>query len=115
MKRLTRVAAYLYENERIDGAQFEALYEGTLAPSAEIEKQWRSAKSQPRSWDEIDNLIATSVATTETSPAPRAATPSATRRRNTRPHRAWSSSARLVLLNWLQRGLPRPGVDRPAK
>ena len=115
MKRLTRVAAYLYENERIDGAQFEALYEGTLAPSAEIEKQWRSAKSQPRSWDEIDNLIAGSVATTETPPAPRAATAPAMGRRKTRPHRAWSSSARLVLLNWLQRGLPRPGVDRPAK
>jgi cell division protease FtsH len=113
MKRLTRVAAYLYEHERIDGAQFDALYDGTLAPSADIEKQWRSAKSQPRSWDEIDNLIATSVATTETSPATRTATPSATRQRHTRPHRAWSSTARLVLLNWLQRG--SPGFERPAK
>jgi cell division protease FtsH len=113
MKRLTRVAAYLYEHERIDGAQFEALFEGMLAPSADVEKQWRSAKSQPRSWDEIDSLIATSVATTETSPAPRAATLPATRRRQSRPHRAWSSSARLVLRNWLQRGLP--GIDRPAK
>jgi cell division protease FtsH len=113
MKRLTRVAAFLYEHERIDGAQFDALYEGTLAPSADIEKQWRSAKSQPRSWDEIDNLIATSVATPETSPAPRTATPPATRRRNARPHRAWSSTARLVLLHWLQRG--SPGIDRAAK
>jgi hypothetical protein len=63
MKRLTRVAAYLYEHERIDGAQFEALFEGRLAPSADVETQWRSAKSKPRSWDEIDDLIATSVAT----------------------------------------------------
>ncbi len=113
MKRLTRVAAYLYEHERIDGAQFEALYEGTLAPSAAIEKQWRSAKSQPRSWDEIDDLIATSVATTDTSPARRIATPSATRGRNRHLHRASASTARLVLLNWLQRG--SPGVDRAAK
>ena len=113
MKRLTRVAAYLYEHERIDGAQFEALYEGTLAPSAAIEKQWRSAKSQPRSWDEIDNLIASSVATTEASPAPRTATAPATRRRNSRLHRARSSSARLALLNWLQRG--SPGADQAAK
>jgi cell division protease FtsH len=113
MKRLTRVAAFLYEHERIDGAQFDALYEGTLAPSADSEKQWRSAKSQPRSWDEIDNLIATSGATTETSTAPRTVAPSATRLSKTRPHRAWSSTARLVLLHWLQRG--SPGVDRAAK
>jgi cell division protease FtsH len=57
MKRLTRVAAYLYEHERIDGAQFEALYEGRLAPSSAVEQEWRSAKSKPRSWDEIEDLI----------------------------------------------------------
>jgi cell division protease FtsH len=62
MRRLTRVAAYLYEHERIDGAQFEALFDGTLAPSPDAEKEWRSAKSRPRSWHEIDDLIATSVA-----------------------------------------------------
>ena len=67
MKRLVRVAAYLYEHERIDGAQFDALYEGRLAPSADVEQQWRSAKSKPRSWDEIEDLIATS-----SSPAPAA-------------------------------------------
>jgi cell division protease FtsH len=113
MKRLTRVAAYLYEHERIDGAQFDALYDGTLSPSADVEKQWRSAKSKPRSWDEIDNLIATSVATSETSPATRTATPSATLRRKTSPQRTLPSTARLVLLNWLQRG--SPGFERPAK
>jgi cell division protease FtsH len=113
MKRLTRVAAYLYEHERIDGAQFDALYEGTLAPSADIEKQWRSAKSQPRSWDEIDSLIATSVATTEAPPATRTAMPSATLRRKTSPQRTLPSTARLALLNWLQRG--SPSVDRAAK
>jgi cell division protease FtsH len=113
MKRLTRVAAYLYEHERIDGAQFDALFDGTLTPSADIEKQWRSAKSKPRSWDEIDNLIKTSVATPETSPTTKTATPLATRRRNTSPHRGWSSTARLALLNWLQHG--SPDADRPAK
>ena len=113
MKRLTRVAAYLYEHERIDGAQFDALFEGTLSPSADVEKQWRSAKSQPRSWDEIDDLIATSVAIGETSPVARTAPPPATRRRHTRPRRTWSSTARIVLLNWWQRGLR--SVDRPAE
>jgi cell division protease FtsH len=113
MKRLTRVAAYLYEHERIDGAQFDALYDGTLSPSADVERQWRSAKSQPRSWDEIDDLIATSVATAETAPAIRTALPPATWRRHTRSHTAWSPTARHGLLNWLQRSLL--GFDRPAK
>jgi cell division protease FtsH len=111
MKRLTRVAAYLYEHERIDGAQFDALFEGTLSPSAEIEKQWRSAKSQPRSWDEIDNLIATVAAAAETAPAARTAPP-AVHRRQASPRRTWSTTARLVLLNWWQ-GLR--GVNRPAE
>jgi cell division protease FtsH len=119
VKRLTRVAAYLYEHERIDGAQFEALFEGRLAPSADVEKQWRSAKSKPRSWDEIDDLIATTVATTETSPVTRAAGPlpirakggpSGTRSRTHARH-SWSSAA-CLLLNWLQHGLR--GVNRPA-
>ena len=63
MKRLVRVAAYLYEHERIDGTQFEALYEGRLAPSAQVEQEWRSAKSKPRSWDEIEDLISAAVRT----------------------------------------------------
>jgi cell division protease FtsH len=118
VKRLTRVAAYLYEHERIDGAQFEALFEGRLAPSADVEKQWRSAKSKPRSWDEIDDLIATTVATTATSPATRAAGPPPIRakggpsgtRSRTRARHSWSSAA-CLLLDWLQHGR---GVNRPA-
>jgi cell division protease FtsH len=120
MKRLTRVAAYLYEHERIDGAQFEALFDGRLAPSADIEKQWRSANSKPRSWDEIDDLIATSVATAETSAVPHAAAPLPIRpkhgrsgtRSGTRPRHSWSSAIRLLLLNWWQHGLR--GVNRSA-
>jgi cell division protease FtsH len=113
MKRLTRVAAYLYEHERIDGAQFEALFDGSLVPSADVETQWRSAKSKPRSWDEIEDLVARAVATAETSTVARAAAP-----RPNRPKRGrasgqsrWSA-VRVLLVNWWQRG--SRGVDRPA-
>jgi cell division protease FtsH len=115
IKRLTRVAAYLYEHERIDGAQFEALFDGSLAPSADMEKQWRSAESKPRSWDEIDDLVATSVATVDTSAVARMVNrptaPLPIRRRRTR--RQTLSTARLLLVNWWQRTLP--GADRPAE
>jgi len=111
MKRLTRVAAYLYEHERIDGAQFDALFEGTLSPSADVEKQWRSAKSQPRSWDEIEDLVATSVVSSGTSAAIRASTPTPLhpKRQPNRPHRTGLSAVRLLLLNWWRgwRGVPR--------
>ncbi len=115
MRRLTRVAAYLYEHERIDGAQFEALFDGSLAPSADVETQWRSAKSKPRSWDEIDDLIAMAVATAETSTVARAtpAQPSRPKRAREHPQRhARLSAARVLLVNWWQRG--SRAVDRPA-
>jgi cell division protease FtsH len=105
MRRLTRVAAYLYEHERIDGAQFEALFDGSLAPSADVETQWRSAKSKPRSWDEIDDLIAIVVAGSETSPAARADAPQTGRpKRAGTPRHATLSAARDLLVNWWQRG-----------
>jgi hypothetical protein len=98
MKRLTRVAAFLYEHERIDGAQFEALFEGTLAPSADVERQWRSAKSNPRSWDEIDHLIASTVGSEEAMAVTRATQPLLpTRRRRTRSRRTSSSAVRRLL------------------
>jgi cell division protease FtsH len=115
MRRLTRVAAYLYEHERIDGAQFEALFDGSLAPSADMETQWRSAKSKPRSWDEIDDLIAMAVATAETSTVARAAAPQPSRpkRGRRRTHlRPTLSATRSLLVSWWQRG--SRGVDRPA-
>ncbi len=115
MKRLTRVAAYLYEHERIDGAQFESLFDGTLEPSADAETQWRSAKSRPRSWDEIDDLIALAVATGEPSTVARAgpAKPSRPKigRRRTNS-RSTLSAARALLASWWQRG--SRGADRPA-
>jgi cell division protease FtsH len=111
MKRLTRVAAFLYEHERIDGAQFEALFDGTLAPSVDVERQWRSAKSKPRSWDEIDNLIASSVATSAavaarpieaTSNSARVTAQSGTTRRRT-PRRNMPATAGLLLRSLWQR------------
>jgi cell division protease FtsH len=110
MKRLTRVAAYLYEHERIDGGQFEALFEGTLAPSADAEKEWRSAKSKPRSWGEIEDLIATSGAIPSSAVAPIAAHAPVARRPRARSRHASPSAARLILAS-LWRGwrhLARP-------
>jgi hypothetical protein len=79
-----------------------------------MEKQWRSAESKPRSWDEIDDLVATSVATADTSAVARmvarSTAPLPIRRRRTR--RQTLASARVLLLNWWQRTLP--GTDRPA-
>jgi cell division protease FtsH len=51
MSRLRDVAAYLYEQERIDGEEFEAVMAGTLRP-ADVEG-WRAASSSPRAWDAI--------------------------------------------------------------
>ena len=115
MKRLTRVAAYLYEHERIDGAQFESLFDGSLAPSADAEAQWRSAKSRPRSWDEIDDLIALAVTTGEPSTVARVAASQPSRpktgRRRTNT-RSTLAAARALLVGWWQRS--SGGVDRPA-
>jgi len=111
MKRLTRVAAFLCEHERIDGAQFEALFEGTLAPSAGVERKWRSAKSKPRSWNEIDDLIATSVATAAPTTASPVAAVQAIQRHGPRPHRTLASNTRRLLMSIWE--LVRPGEDRP--
>jgi cell division protease FtsH len=51
MPRLRDVAAYLYEQERIDGDEFEAVMAGTLRP-ADVDG-WRAASSSPRAWDAI--------------------------------------------------------------
>jgi cell division protease FtsH len=61
MPRLRDVAAYLYEQERIDGDEFEAVMAGTLRPT-DVDG-WRAASSSPRSWDAIP--------TTFQEPAPR--------------------------------------------
>ncbi len=51
MRRLRDVAAYLYEQERIDGTEFEAVMEGRLRPT-DVEG-WRAAAASPRPWAAI--------------------------------------------------------------
>ena len=51
MPRLRDVAAYLYEQERIDGDEFEAVMAGRLR-SADVDG-WRAAAASPREWDAI--------------------------------------------------------------
>jgi cell division protease FtsH len=53
-ERLNRVAAYLFEHERIDGDEFAAVFEGRLAPSSDEVGAWRDAAAKPREWSEID-------------------------------------------------------------
>jgi hypothetical protein len=48
---LRRIAAYLVEEERIDGETFAALFDGTLeVPPA---GEWRPAAANPRDWGEV--------------------------------------------------------------
>jgi cell division protease FtsH len=49
MATLRRVASYLVEHERIDGATFEDLCEGRIAV-VEPATDWRPASSRPREW-----------------------------------------------------------------
>ncbi|MGK2850377.1 MAG: ATP-dependent metallopeptidase FtsH/Yme1/Tma family protein [Candidatus Limnocylindrales bacterium] len=55
MGRLRRVAAYLYEQERIDGDAFDALMAGRLAPIDADD--WRAAAAAPRPWETIPDLF----------------------------------------------------------
>jgi cell division protease FtsH len=52
---LERIASYLVEHERIDGATFDALFEGRMAPPVR-EKDWRAAAARPRPWAEVAAL-----------------------------------------------------------
>jgi hypothetical protein len=57
METLRRLAAYLVEHERVDGAVFDELFDGRLAvPSADDE--WRAATSRPREWGDVVDLAA---------------------------------------------------------
>ena len=55
---LRRIAAYLYEQERIDGETFESLFEGRLELPEAIE-EWRAPAARPRAWGEIAAAIGT--------------------------------------------------------
>jgi cell division protease FtsH len=49
---LRRIAAYLVEEERLDGETFAALFDGAMeVPRADGE--WRPATAQPRAWDDV--------------------------------------------------------------
>ncbi|MFL5778367.1 MAG: AAA family ATPase, partial [Chloroflexota bacterium] len=52
MATLRRLAAYLVEHERLDGATFEALFDGRLDVPAAAE-EWRPEAARPRAWDEV--------------------------------------------------------------
>ena len=56
MPRLRAVAAYLYEQERIDGDAFEGLMAGRLIP---VDGEgWRAAAAAPRPWSAIPTFFA---------------------------------------------------------
>jgi cell division protease FtsH len=52
VETLRRLSAYLVEHERVDGATFDELFEGTIdVPNAA--REWRPATARPRAWDEV--------------------------------------------------------------
>jgi cell division protease FtsH len=67
---LDRVSAYLFEQERIDGDEFAAVFEGRLQPEATVIGAWRAAASSPRSWDEIDAMADAHDAPAAVAPTP---------------------------------------------
>jgi hypothetical protein len=86
LETLRRLAAYLVEHERVDGATFDELFDGRMAvPTAADE--WRAATSRPRAWGDVVDLAghrtrsaarpaAVAVSATSTPEAPSATTPS---------------------------------------
>ena len=56
LETLSRLAAYCFEYERIDGDTFEAVYAGTLQPSPRFAREWSSPLAHPRAWADIATL-----------------------------------------------------------
>jgi cell division protease FtsH len=52
---LRRLAAYLVEHERVDGATFDELFDGRRAV-ANAEDEWRAATARPRAWGDVVDL-----------------------------------------------------------
>ncbi|HET9613348.1 MAG TPA: AAA family ATPase, partial [Candidatus Limnocylindrales bacterium] len=52
---LRRLAAYLVEHERVDGATFDELFEGRRVV-VNAEDEWRAATSRPRAWADVVDL-----------------------------------------------------------
>lgn len=51
MADLRRVAAYLYEHERLNGEDFDALMDHRLEPA--LADEWRHSTARPRAWAEV--------------------------------------------------------------
>ncbi|HEU4920206.1 MAG TPA: AAA family ATPase [Candidatus Limnocylindrales bacterium] len=60
MDTLRRLASYLVEHERVDGATFDELFDGRR-PVPNAEDEWRAATSRPRAWGEIVDIAANRV------------------------------------------------------
>jgi cell division protease FtsH len=69
MAALRRIAAYLFEHERIDGETFEALFEGRLA-ATDADGEWRAGSSKPRQWGDIAGYLGERRAPTPIFPQP---------------------------------------------
>ena len=55
LETLRRLAAYLVEHERVDGATFDALFDGRL-PVPTSADEWRAATARPRAWGDVVDL-----------------------------------------------------------
>jgi cell division protease FtsH len=69
MAALRRIAAYLFEHERIDGETFEALFEGRLE-ATDADGEWRAGTSKPRQWGDIAGYLGERRAPTPIFPQP---------------------------------------------
>jgi cell division protease FtsH len=69
MAALRRIAAYLFEHERIDGETFEALFEGRLE-ATDADGEWRAGSSKPRQWGDIAGYLGERRAPTPIFPQP---------------------------------------------
>ena len=54
---LRRLAAYLVEHERVDGATFDELFDGRR-PVPNAGDEWRAATSRPRDWGDVVDFAA---------------------------------------------------------
>jgi hypothetical protein len=52
LETLRRLAAYLVEHERVDGATFDELFDGRREV-ANAGDEWRAAGARPRAWTDV--------------------------------------------------------------
>jgi cell division protease FtsH len=61
LETLRRLAAYLVEHERVDGATFDELFDGRREV-ANASDEWRAAGARPRAWGDVVDLAGRRVA-----------------------------------------------------